>query len=204
MTVSNDKFLAMIDSRRKQKNLAKELVSYRNNRDFHNPRFSSNDVLPHELPLDHPNYRPYGFNHLIGGQKAETFFENLIKSNDLKVEFKNCWYDFLVEDFKVEVKSCQLTIKNNDKKALYRRRIGRFDFTNHDNKKKQIEEDIWVCLIIRHIDECLLYGFVKASKILNKRYLSIHQARELKPLCLIDWIAKIKFLKESVGYEETN
>jgi hypothetical protein len=94
------------------------------------------------------------------------------------------------KSIKVEIKSCQISIKDRANKH-HRYRIGRFDFTSEDNREKQFHENIWVCFIVRHRDQFLLLGFVRAEELKKKRYVTIHSTRELNLLDLDEWIQQI-------------
>lgn len=121
------------------------------------------------------------------GLRSEDYFRQMMNSKGIDYEFVDSWYDFLIKGkYKVEVKSCQISIKNTFKshKGF---RIGRFDFTGKEQRKNLWKENVWVCLIIRHRHEFLLYGFIKYQKI-GKRYLTLHQARSLKIMGLDEWI----------------
>lgn len=124
--------------------------------------------------------------------KAENFFHSLMNQKGIPVRLDDDWYDFTVYDkIKVEVKSCQLSIKFiRDKKPGFR--PGRFDFTKEDNREEQFKENIWVCLIVRHHDQFILYGFVKARELKKKRYWPITTVRELKPLEFDEWFQRIQ------------
>lgn len=131
------------------------------------------------------------------GLKAEDYFLTKLSEKEIPYDYVNEWYDFLInKKHKVEVKSCQLTIRHT---TDYGWRIGRFDFTNEENREQQYKENIWICLIIRHQDQFLFYGFLKAKEIWNKRmnkklsrYLTIHKARSLKPITFNEWISRVK------------
>lgn len=130
------------------------------------------------------------------GQKAEEYFSSRLHEAKLDYEFKNKWYDYLVNEQKVELKSCQLTTRNRFSKKSNRTdingwQIGKFDFANKDNREKQIKENIWIALVIRHDDQFIMYGVLRAKKLSGRRYLSIHQARELKPLTFEDRVEEI-------------
>lgn len=123
----------------------------------------------------------------IHGCAAEDFARKFFDENDLSYRYVDDFYDFSVETQMLEVKSCQLSIK--DRKGVFR--VGRFDFTNKDARERLAQHDAWILLLVRHEEQMLLYGFIKASKI-KSRYLAIHQARSLKPLNTIQWITKVK------------
>ena len=124
------------------------------------------------------------------GMKSEWFFCDLLRAKGIAYIFENDWYDFLVKGtYKVELKSCQISIQKDCRRGYS---IGRFDFTNEDNLKQAIKENIWIGLVVRHQDQFIMYGFIKAEKLKNrKRYLTIHQARDLKPLSFEDWILEL-------------
>ena len=130
------------------------------------------------------------------GMKAEEFFSSLLFKEKLDYTFEDDWYDYLVMGHKVELKSCQMTVKHysKDKEKIYKQNysIGRFDFTDKDNRERQIKENIWIALVVRHDSQCIILGFVQAKKLSGKRYLSIHQARDLKPLTFENWLEEIK------------
>lgn len=132
----------------------------------------------------------------VAGMKSEWFFCDLLRAKGIAYIFENDWYDFLVKGiYKVELKSCQISIKKNgerNKKGKSGYAIGRFDFTNEDNLKQAIKENIWIGLVVRHKEQFIMYGFIKAEKLKNrKRYLTIHQARDLKPLSFEDWVLEL-------------
>ena len=122
------------------------------------------------------------------GMRAENYFASVLNEKGIFYNFDDEWYDFMInKKVKVEVKSCQISIKDMDKHY----RPGRFDFTDEENRKKQYEEDIWVCLIVRHQEQFILLGFVKAKQLEMKRYLSLPNARGLHPISFEDWLKKI-------------
>ena len=130
------------------------------------------------------------------GMKAEDFFSSLLLNSKLDYDFVDIWYDYIVNGHKVELKSCQLTIRHRYQQKTKRKkldgwRIGRFDFTNEETRKKQIKENIWIALVVRHKNQFIMYGFIEAKQLSGERYLSIHKARELKPLEFKDWVNQI-------------
>lgn len=118
------------------------------------------------------------------GQIVEDFFTLCMEKEGLKCDYKNDWYDFLVEGVKVEVKGARPSIKDGNS---YGYRIGRFDFTDTENRRKQWDNNVWIAFIIRHEKQCILYGFCKAEAINGMRYVSIHGARKLGLLNLEEW-----------------
>ena len=122
------------------------------------------------------------------GQKAEEFFESFLTEN--KIEFTKCdeWYDYEIGNHKIEVKSCKPAVRN-EKGGM---RIGRFDFTSEDNREQQYNANCWVCFIIRHFDQHIIYGFCRAQLLNKKRYISIPQARLLDLIYPDEWLEMIK------------
>lgn len=100
--------------------------------------------------------------------------------------FEDDWFDFIVLDQKVEVKSCRITIKN----GKGRKEIGRFDFTDADNREQQFKENVWVCFILRHQEQHILMGLVKARKLEKKRWITLHKLRDFELISLQDWVKK--------------
>lgn len=107
------------------------------------------------------------------GIKAENYFASLLSKSGIRFEFVDEWFDFLVnKDFKVEVKSCQLTVKEGRaSKKQQHYRSGRFDFTKEESREKQFNEDIWIAFILRHEYAFMLLGFVNAKKLLKRRFI---------------------------------
>lgn len=128
------------------------------------------------------------------GLEAENFF--MATLNNLGIDYKKVnktWFDFLVNNIKVEVKSCCLTIRQKKApKGKTEYRSGHFDFTSKENRKNQYKENIWVCFIVRHEDNFMMLGFVKARELKKRRYVCVHKLRELNLVPLMEWIFKIK------------
>lgn len=128
------------------------------------------------------------------GIEAEQFFQELLNKHGIKNTYLDDWYDFEVQGQKVEVKSCNISNKNGVHKQ--RREptftIGRFDFTDPENREKQFEENVWVALIVRHRHQYIAYGFVRAQALKQKRYVSLHKARELPIIDFEEWVAALK------------
>lgn len=127
------------------------------------------------------------------GLRAENFFASKMNSLGLKFSFENDWYDFLVQDCKVEVKSCELTVKQkvNNRKDSEAFRCGHFDFTNEVNRDFQYNENCWVCFIMRHKEDFLLLGFARAKELNKKRYITIHGLSKIKLYSLDKWLKQI-------------
>lgn len=124
------------------------------------------------------------------GLKAENFFASKMNSSGLKFSFEDEWFDFIVQGCKVEVKSCELTVKQKvGKQDCFR--CGRFDFTNEVNRDFQFEENIWVCFIMRHKNDFLLLGFCKAKELNKKRYITLHSLSKIKLVNMEKWLKQI-------------
>lgn len=124
------------------------------------------------------------------GIKAENYFASRMNQLGLKYSFIDGWYDFNVENNRVEIKSCILTVKqkNNKKERL---RHGRFDFTRKEHREKQFKDNIWICFILRHEEDFMLLGFCRARELKKKRYIAINHLRRIKLLSLNQWIGRI-------------
>ena len=70
-------------------------------------------------------------------------------------------------------------------------RIGRFDFTNAENREKQFYENIWISFILRNNEDFICLGFCKAKKLNKKRYITLHMIRDLKLISFEEWLKKI-------------
>jgi len=136
------------------------------------------------------------------GQKAEMFFSSLLYKAGLDYTFEDVWYDYKVEGQKVELKSCQMTIKHSYSKKCKRKkdhssyRIGRFVFSSQENREKALKENIWIALLVRHGNQFIIYGFLRAKDVENNRYLTLHKARELKPLRWKEWLKQLGFTQK--------
>lgn len=124
------------------------------------------------------------------GIKAENYFLSLMNAKGVPCVFRDEWYDFQVyNDVLVEVKSCQLSVADKNDKNY---RVGRFDFNNKEETRDLLSQhNAWVCLIVRHNDQFLLLGFVRARSLNKKRYLRVHHVRNFKPLDFETWHQQI-------------
>ena len=134
--------------------------------------------------------------HNYYGLKAENFFStSLFKLGIHCKKVPKEWYDFLVYGQKVEVKSCQLSVKQPRKRrgdnGKLNYRPGRFDFTEESNRELQYDENIWVCFIARNNEDFMILGFVRAEELNKKRYVCINKLRELNLLSLNAWMGRI-------------
>lgn len=125
------------------------------------------------------------------GIKAQNYFIKVMNEIGLKYKFDDSWYDFTVEGQKVEVKSCQLSIKQTKKKGrkkIETYRSGKFHFTEEKNRKLQYKNDVWVCFILRHEYDFMILGFVKAKKLKKRKQICIHKLMEIGFIGLNEWI----------------
>ncbi len=128
------------------------------------------------------------------GIKAENYFSSKMNELGLQHKYIDKWYDFIVEGQKVEVKSCELSIKQtqkigNKRKETYR--SGRFHFTEERNRNLQYKNNIWVCFILRHENDFMLLGFVKARKLKKSKKICIHKLKKLKLLSLNQFVGGV-------------
>lgn len=120
----------------------------------------------------HQQAKHYGLN-------AENYFASVLNKFGVEFKFIDSWFDFLVnKKYKVEVKSCQISVKDGKRSAKYYR-IGRFDFTEKNNRKRQFKENIWVAFILRHESDFLLLGFTRAKHLKRKRYIPLTRLRKI-------------------------
>lgn len=124
------------------------------------------------------------------GLKAENYFFSTMNKLGLKTNFDDSWYDFKVNKEKVEVKSCALIIKQKKSKGR-EYRSGRFHFTKKENRKKQFSANVWVCFIVRHQDDFMLVGFIRAKELNMKEQVTLSQLGNYKLLTLKQWIEEI-------------
>jgi len=123
----------------------------------------------------------------LHGFRGEDNFRAELNKRGIQYEFVNEWYDFEVLNQKIEIKSCNFSINNGYKgKDVYK--IGRFDFTDKENRQQQYDNNIWVCFILRWRQEYIILGFCRAKKLNKQRYISLHQIRDLNLATLDDWI----------------
>lgn len=120
------------------------------------------------------------------GMMAENYFTEILKAHDLEYVFTDDFFDFTVNNFKVEVKSASPSVKfvTNGKKSF---RTGRYDFTNEENREKQFNEDVWVCFIIQHHNQFMIQGFANAKTLEKRRYVGIVEARKFDLLTFDEW-----------------
>ena len=151
--------------------------------------------------MNHNNY--YGLN-------AENYFLSEMNKFGLKTSYDDTWYDFMVNNKKVEVKSCALFVQNKKleksqqvatklnkssqaktkgKKIHYR--SGRFHFTEEKNRVLQFKENVWVCFIVRHNEEYMILGFTKAKNLKKKSEITLSQLGKYKLVKMDRWLIEI-------------
>ena len=129
------------------------------------------------------------------GYKAEQHVFSILNQKGIQFTFVDDWYDVdLFNKEKLEIKSCCLSIKQQlagKRKHEDSYRIGRFDFTDPDNREKIYNANMWVGFVIRFLDHYLLCGFCRSKKLKNKRYITIHDLRRIGLISLDDWIKEL-------------
>ena len=125
------------------------------------------------------------------GELAESHFKKILLDRCVPHQFVNKYYDFDVCNEKVEVKSCQLSVRDISKgKLAYR--SGRYDFTKEKNRILQFQNNVWVCFIVRQgINQFVVQGFCRARKLKKMRYISIPLARKFDLISFDDWLKKV-------------
>lgn len=119
-----------------------------------------------------------------------------MRSHGLECWFDDTYYDFRVGKNqtgnieKVEVKSCQISIKSSYHKGDVRYSIGRFDFLK-DNVEAQFEDNVWICLLLRWKEEYMVMGFIRARDCNKKRHISIHEAHSMDSMSLEYFISRL-------------
>ncbi len=109
----------------------------------------------------------------LDGLKAEDYFEEFCKGQNLSVDKIHKPFDFLVNGKLVEVKSAKLLIKQyKDGQKAY----GRYECWSEKQITKLKHINPWVCLIITNENGCLIQGFMKANSWPKSKRLSISVA----------------------------
>lgn len=82
------------------------------------------------------------------GIRAENFVMGKLSQSGIPYTYADDWYDILVNgEHKLEVKSCQISVRDGKEKPF---RVGRFDFTDEDNRDRMYSENIWVVFVVMH------------------------------------------------------
>ena len=121
------------------------------------------------------------------GSNAESHFTFLCNQAGLNYHYADDYYDFDVENVKVEVKSAMLSVRTAKGYAS-----GRWDFTDGDSRRRLISEDVWICLILRVRGEHVMIGMVRGSQLEDKRYIPVSQYRKYTPVFFEDWVKQVK------------
>lgn len=111
------------------------------------------------------------------GLKAEAHFIKKIFSYYPNYKYVDDWYDFELDNVKVEVKSCLFRSRNGRANKInqmdHKYIFGRFDFTNPDNRELIIKNNVWIAFIVRSKDDFMLLGFIQAKNIKVSRYITM-------------------------------
>ncbi len=133
-------------------------------------------------------------NNKEAGIMAENYVMSLLNKKGIPYMYVDDWYDLeLMNGHKLEIKSCQISIRDH-KEHL---RIGRFDFTDKENRERQCKENIWVCFVLRHHEEFILIGFVRAKDLKQERYINLHTIRDYNPFSFDGWINLVNRKKKN-------
>ena len=135
--------------------------------------------------------------HTNYGKMAERYFETRLKILNIKPKkIERTWFDYLVNGIKVEIKSCNFSVKQSKnyrgKKIKEHYRSGRFNFTKEESRESQFKENIWVCFILRSHEEFIILGFVRAKELNKKRLVCLSQLRKFNLIPLSQWIEEIR------------
>ncbi len=128
------------------------------------------------------------------GCEAEYFIMGMLRARKINCCYADSWYDISAGNQTIEVKSAHLTVKNglvNGKQAYT---IGRFDFTNPENRELQKKNNSWIAFILHHNNQIIVQGFIRARDLPEKRYVSIHELQQLKLWNTKDWLLRMKSL----------
>lgn len=122
--------------------------------------------------------------------KAEYFVLDELQKRGMKVEYVDDWFDITADDEKIEIKSCAVAVKNGKGVKM----LGRFDFTNSETLKRQHEENIMYCFVLRHRASFLILGFQRANVFKEKRYIRLAETLDYY-LLDIDEFVRMKGVK---------
>jgi hypothetical protein len=114
----------------------------------------------------------------------ELGFKEVIKKNSVH-------YDILVDDnIKIEVKSSWIC-KHNGNRA---NSSGRFRFTSKEQRDKIIQDNVWVCFVVRSFDQKMIIGFVEGSHVSDKSmYIPLPRLMRYRILSLQEWAEKVSY-----------
>ncbi len=100
------------------------------------------------------------------------------------------FYDFMVSDHYIEVKSAQLINKDGFSRKKQRRIYGKFEFSRKGQLRELIEHKGIVVFVIRWGEQILIFGSLEAEKLLPvRKYYPPHILARLK-LKTIDELAE--------------
>lgn len=129
------------------------------------------------------------------GRDAEVHVAQRLVNEGFDLKYKDSYYDYDVEDIKLEIKSTGLIIKNGgqrDKDYQYAQ-YGRFEFTDIDNRKLQRKNKCWYCFVVR-IGDCFeIIGFAKAKTIKAQKYVTLKHIMNNRRIYVFDkWCEMMK------------
>lgn len=129
------------------------------------------------------------------GFEAEQHVFSMLNKRGIGFTYIDKWYDVeLFNKEKLGIKCCNLSIKhqiNNARKKEESFRIGRFDFTNEETREKINKQNIWVCFVIKFLNNYMICGFCRGKELLNKRDIPIHRLRKIKVLSFEEWTKEL-------------
>lgn len=127
------------------------------------------------------------------GMQGENYFASILNSRGIENLYVNSWYDYLVNnEKKVEVKSCELIVKNNIKKRNVVHRMGQFIFKLKEAYEQIVKENIWICFVIRHKEQFMILGFCRAKDLPpGMRSISLSNIPKCNLISLDDWLKEI-------------
>lgn len=123
-------------------------------------------------------------NNKAAGNAAESLVMRKLRAAGFRVERPDDYFDLLLNGtVRVEVKSCALSVRYKKSPAWGGQwRVGRFDFTEEHNRTCQRENGVWVCFVVRILGKPHIIGFVKASDLPERRYITLHDLNDAGPL----------------------
>ena len=131
-----------------------------------------------------PNNKIIGIeteNHVLDSLKelGASIYEKTLDNE------KNGFYDFIINDKFIEVKSAQIWNKNGSNKKIRREQFGNFNFTRHGQLKELIENKAWVIFVQTWKGQKIILGALKAEQLKPiRRYYAPITILKKKPLSL--------------------
>ncbi|GAG23135.1 unnamed protein product [marine sediment metagenome] len=131
------------------------------------------------------------------GYRVEQFVLGRLRQVGIEHTFDDDFYDVKLGNGELlEIKSCRLSVRHKwnkpDKTKGEGYRIGRFDFTSEENRDKLWEANAWLCFVVRHREQYMLCGFVRAKELPNRRTFTVHDLRRCQLLDLGEFKEKVK------------